>query len=685
MVARPTTRGGRPGAVAGVAQQTLQEAADTIDRQVDAIVARWLERVRTSIYDERRDLSADDIRNDMPNLVHGIAEALRRGQPEEIQAPWTEAAREHAQVRQAQQSSLGDLVRDYQILREEIWASLQPLVEDASGGQVFALAANVNSALDTMAAIALQTYGEALQREVARLNATLSSIPDALILFDAEGEVLRTNQAAQSLLGISGARGRPAREELQALHAEAPDGRPVSLAEALLEPALHGKTVRSMALKLDRPGREPLWLAAGAAPVYEEGRVTVGVIIFTDISAVREVQALLKLQEERERLLGELQKTNERLFTSSIHERKLAEEAERRAAELDATIGAISDGLIIYGPGDEVLRMNHAAEELLSVTAAEWGAMSPAERARVLHIETPAGEPISSEDMWRARALRGETVVGFRMIIHRRDGAVRHLLASAGPIQDEHERIVGAVADFADITSLYELQEQREDLLRAVSHDLRNPLSAVLGQAQLLERRLHRGECSGHEAQNASSIVAATRRMDGMIQDLVDAARTESGQIELNRQPVDMRAFALALRTQLAPSLETGRVEVQVPEGLPPVSADPARLERILTNLLSNALKYSAPGTPVTVSAAQRDGDLVTSVADRGPGISPEDLPRLFQRYFRTELRRERREGVGLGLYITRKLVEAHGGRIWVESELGKGSVFSFSLPLAPS
>ena len=150
-------------------------------------------------------------------------------------------------------------------------------------------------------------------------------------------------------------------------------------------------------------------------------------------------------------------------------------------------------------------------------------------------------------------------------------------------------------------------------------------------------------------------------------------------------------AFALQLKKRLATSLDTARIEIEIgecpsPDGSPvscQVWADPARLERILTNLWSNALKYSAPGSPVTVTAARRNAEVVTSVTDRGRGIPPEDVPRLFQRYFRTERAKEAREGLGLGLYITRRLVEAHGGRIWVESEVGRGSTFSFSLPVA--
>jgi two-component system phosphate regulon sensor histidine kinase PhoR len=110
--------------------------------------------------------------------------------------------------------------------------------------------------------------------------------------------------------------------------------------------------------------------------------------------------------------------------------------------------------------------------------------------------------------------------------------------------------------------------------------------------------------------------------------------------------------------------------------------ADPSRLERILTNLISNALKYSPPEAEVVVRAERVDSCLQVSVVDRGIGIAPEDLPHLFERFYRTRGSRKA-EGLGLGLYITRMLVEAHGGRIWAESELGKGSTFSFTLPLA--
>jgi signal transduction histidine kinase len=122
---------------------------------------------------------------------------------------------------------------------------------------------------------------------------------------------------------------------------------------------------------------------------------------------------------------------------------------------------------------------------------------------------------------------------------------------------------------------------------------------------------------------------------------------------------------------------------VEAPTSLPLVLADPDRVERILTNLLTNALRYSDPETAVAVRLAEGAGEVIVSVVDRGRGIPSDEIPRLFERYYRGRAGQGERESLGLGLYITKGLVQAHGGRIWVESRVGEGSAFSFTLPIA--
>jgi signal transduction histidine kinase len=170
--------------------------------------------------------------------------------------------------------------------------------------------------------------------------------------------------------------------------------------------------------------------------------------------------------------------------------------------------------------------------------------------------------------------------------------------------------------------------------------------------------------------------------MNLMIQDLVDSIRIEAGQLRLDLRPLDIKSFINELLDRVKTMPGATRLEVETPPALPPVLADPSRLERILVNLITNALKYSDPSTKVTIRAGQSDSVVTIAITDRGLGISSDDLPHLFERFYRAR-RARRTEGLGLGLYITKMLVEALGGVIWAQSELGKGSTFSFTLPLA--
>lgn len=363
---------------------------------------------------------------------------------------------------------------------------------------------------------------------------------------------------------------------------------------------------------------------------------------------------------------------------------RLLAEVQHHAAELDATISSIADGVVIYGPKGEITRMNPAAERMLGYSPAER-ALPVAERLRLLCIETPEGQPFPAEELPIYRALRGETVRGVVAVVHSVDGRTLCVSASAAPIRGADGSLLGAVLTLTDITAMRQLQEQWAKHILGISHGLRTPLTVVQGQAQLLLQGLKKAGLDSQMRRSAEAIVAAGQRMGVMLRDLVDLMYMEAGQpLKLNRTSLELRSFVLDLKERLAGLLETGRIRVEASEALPRVLADPDRLERILVNLLSNALRYSEASAEVTVSLARRGGEVVTSVSDRGPGIPPEEISLLFQPYSRMGLARRPRERLGLGLYIAKGLVEAHGGRIWVESEVGKGSTFSFTLPVAP-
>lgn len=245
----------------------------------------------------------------------------------------------------------------------------------------------------------------------------------------------------------------------------------------------------------------------------------------------------------------------------------------------------------------------------------------------------------------------------------------------------EAERLRRHIEDELDVTirDLRALQEQQQDFLRAVSHDLRTPLQVVLLQSGRLS---HLAPGDVPEGRIARSIAGAGRQMASMIQDLVDAIHLENGAVALSRRRVALGELAeefLAIARGAA--LEADRIRLELPPDLPPVAADPSRLQRVLQNLIENALKYSTPGTRVTVSGRRAGEEVVVAVEDRGPGLAPEHLPRLFERFYRGR-HGDAPGGLGLGLYISRLIVEAHGGRIWCDSRPGEGSTFSFTVPV---
>lgn len=410
------------------------------------------------------------------------------------------------------------------------------------------------------------------------------------------------------------------------------------------------------------------------------------------ISIVRPIRAL----QQEVQMLGQGELTHRVAVSGPVELAQLADtmdwmrealrqrmaERDRLLADLDATIASVADSLVTYSENGEILRMNPAAERLFQFTPEECQT-DIRERWKKLLIKKPSGEPFPPDDIPPLRALRGEVVSGV-VLVYLQQGRVYWLSCSAAPIRTPDGQIHGAVAIYTDITAQHELQEEQEAYAHTISHDLRNPLSTIQGHAQILQTMLQESQMGEKFRQSTQAILRSARRMNVMIQDLVDVARIEGGQLKLKLQQVKLADYLKNYLQRVSTTMDVGRIHIEAPDDLPPVRADYDRLERIFTNLLSNALKYSTPGTPVLVRARRVDGEVVIDITDQGPGIDPECLPHLFERFYRVKGTTST-EGIGLGLYITRTLIEAHGGRIWVESQPGVGSTFTFTLPVVIS
>ena len=362
-----------------------------------------------------------------------------------------------------------------------------------------------------------------------------------------------------------------------------------------------------------------------------------------------------------------------------ITERKRMEfEREVALAELETTLDSIADALLIFNDQGRLTRMNRVAERLLGYNEATR-ALPPLHRPIDWCYETSDGQVLTAERDPVTRALQGETTHELLMVLRWPNREARVAL-SAAPIRNPGGAVLGAVLTLTDTLLLHELQEQQRVFIHTISHDLRNPLAVIQGYARLLQDDLP--DQDDIIQQSISAIIRSARRMDVMIEDMVDAARLDGGQLQLHLSLVNLDNYLDNYLQRMAPSLDVHRVHLEITDPLPPVSADYDRMERIITNLLSNALKYSNADSPVVVRVTPSEHEVVISVIDAGCGIAPEDLSRVFQRFFRAE-HRGNVEGLGLGLYITRMLVEAHGGKVWLESTPGEGSTFSFTLPTA--
>jgi two-component system phosphate regulon sensor histidine kinase PhoR len=259
----------------------------------------------------------------------------------------------------------------------------------------------------------------------------------------------------------------------------------------------------------------------------------------------------------------------------------------------------------------------------------------------------------------------------------------RWLQVNAAIITNAAGEREGTILVSHDLTRIKQLERQREEFVANVSHELRTPLSLIKGYVEtLLDGARNQPETAEHFLK---IIERNANRLDLLIQDLLTISALESGRMKLDLLPVNLRALAEKVFVQLRPKAEGKKT--QLVNELPELTAngDANRLDQVLTNLVDNAIKYGRASGTITVGGKKRDdGTLEIFVRDDGPGIPPESLGRVFERFYRVDKARSRDQGgTGLGLAIVKHIVQAHGGEVRVESELGQGATFSFTVPAA--
>ncbi len=379
-----------------------------------------------------------------------------------------------------------------------------------------------------------------------------------------------------------------------------------------------------------------------------------------------------------------------------MHRSEMFQRQEVEASQSQAILQSLSDGVIVCGEDGSVLAANMACELILERSIEELVIWNLPElfrrllgrRADEVPVEALLAQP--TDEHHRPRTFSTVYQTGTRMIS-----------ITLGPVLNSKEALMGAVAVFRDITREIASDRLKTEFIGTVSHELRTPMTSIKGFTQLLSMG-SLGPVNDTQKEFLQIIQMNAERMISIINDLLDITKIETGSVELDMRPLHMAEALSTVVIELQPSIRAREhtLTISIPPGLPLVRADARRLNQILANMLSNAVKYTPRGGSIALEAREVDIEVVPEhlreglkvksryalieIRDTGVGIAAEELDRIFDRFYRTEnpLKVEA-GGTGLGLSLVHPLIELFGGRVWVQSTLNEGSTFSFIIPAA--
>ena len=409
--------------------------------------------------------------------------------------------------------------------------------------------------------------------------------------------------------------------------------------------------------------------------------------------------------------------------TSNIHrtlryamERKEMQDAltksqnqlRRQNAVLQAMLDNMADGVVVADRNGRFLVFNRAAQRIYGLGMTDVAPEQWSERYGIFHAATSA--PVASDSLPLVRAIHGEASDNVELLVRRPELAKDvYFHATGRPLFDSNGDVDGGMVVLHDITrhkdaeekltqkneelthAYFELDASRQEqlelkdqVLSHVSHELRTPLTAAIQFVTILRRGLA-GELQPEQKEYVDDVERNLKQLRKMIADLLETTRADSGKLTIDLQRLELQDTVVdTVRTLRASTEEKGiAFDADVPYTLPAVAADPARIRQVLTNLVDNAQKFTPSGGSITIRAGVFDDEFVrVSVTDTGRGIAPEEHQRIFSRLGQVDDNSaESRKGLGLGLFICREIVRRHGGDISVESRLGSGSTFYFTLP----
>ncbi|MFA5836869.1 MAG: ATP-binding protein [Bellilinea sp.] len=361
----------------------------------------------------------------------------------------------------------------------------------------------------------------------------------------------------------------------------------------------------------------------------------------------------------------------------AVQNAQLYQQSVRSRQRLDGLLDSVADGILILTPGQRVERSNPALERLLRLNGIAIQGKAHDEVIRWAKRTT---------DMTLEQAIAG----GWPLTPHAHlyvEGDLKvdddlpplPVGITYSPLMSNDDVLLNIIATVRDITHFRQADELKSTFVSVISHELKTPLALIKGYVSTLRREDARWD-RAIVKESLAVIEEEADRLAELVENLLDASRLQANSLAI--KPSDVLLPDLARRTAERMQTQTGQHTIicDFPADFPVILADESRMSQVMTNLIGNAIKYS-PGGEIKVSGQVRPDFVIVCVSDQGPGIAQPDIPHVFDRFYRSSDAARHTKGAGLGLYLTRSIIEAHGGRIWVDSELGKGARFCFLLP----
>jgi PAS domain S-box-containing protein len=548
--------------------------------------------------------------------------------------------------------------------------------------------------------------GDSIVRQVKRTEAMIAGMSDGVLLVDGEGNSVFINPAGQRLLGKSET-GVPIEKQAKVYRLRDEHGRILDPQELPAAQALStGRIVQDVTVLIAQEGGERVAVSMSATPLREEGRTSGVIVTFRDITERRALEEQMQMQAERAQILADAGA----FFSSNIDPTWVTQAIAERVAEVLGDWSAV----ILRGSGDSkelsVAAIYHRDMASLGLAWSYIYRQPLAVGEGIIGQVVATGYPSLMTDVPRTLGdmtnpgtyhptptklasllvlpLRTRRELLGALVIAANDPdramtddklPLAEFLAERAALAIENAKLYTEQVDAR--RKVEDLSRLKDEFLSIASHELRTPVTSIKGYTQLAKMLIKEGDLSTSE-EYLDIALDQIDRMSRLILELLDVSRIETGRLEIRREPIAWPQFVRDVVHRHHTAVSDRRFHVSVPEEGKIVTGDRDRLEQVLGNLLENAVKYSPDGSDVTVTVENRGDTLITSVCDRGIGIPADELNQVFERFHRgRQVSSTNYGGLGLGLYITKQIIERHGGSIWVESKEGQGTTFSFSLP----